>query len=510
MSDKSELIRAVEIARKLKQLVPWQPQDGPQRMAYESNADIIGYGGAAGGGKTDLMCGIALTKHKRAAIFRRESAQLNGITQRIEQIIGNRDGYNSQSNIWRANVGSKPLIEFGGLKDTDSREAWRGRAHSFKGFDEATNIRQSDIEFVSGWARTDDDSQRVQILITFNPPTDVGGRWVIDYFAPWLLKTHPNPAKCGEIRWFSTVGENKNYELPDSRSFVYESGEIVYDYPPDTAPERIITPKSRTFIKAKVSDNKYYLDSGYIATLQAMPEPLRSQMLHGDFSAGVRDSDWQVIPTAWVEAAQARWSMPHRLGEMTSLGVDVARGGSDDTVIARRHGTWFDKPLVYKGFDTPSGSMTAGLVVSSRRDDAPIHIDVIGVGAAPYDFLVDINAQVIGVNVANSPTRRAQQGGLEFYNMRAQLWWLMREALDPDANTGIALPPDPRLLSELCAPCWSLRGGKIQVESREEIKKRTGKSPDVATAYILALIDTVKMSTKAIQSAPPSRPNIYR
>lgn len=492
MADRESLIRAIEIARKLKQLEPWEPQGGPQRMAYESDADVIGYGGAAGGGKTDLMCGMALRKHRRAAIFRREAAQLNGITQRLEQIIGNRDGYNSQSNIWRTNVGSKPLIEFGGLKDADSKKAWQGRAHSFKGFDEATEIRQEDVEFVSGWARTDDDSQRVQILLTFNPPTTVSGRWVIDYFAPWLLKTHPNPAKCGEIRWFSTVGENKNYELPDSRSFVYENGQIIYDYPVDTPPERIITPKSRTFIKAKVSDNKYYLESGYISTLQAMPEPLRSQMLYGDFSAGVRDSDWQVIPTRWVEAAQARWSMPAKLPPMDSVGVDVARGGQDDTVIARRHGWWFDVPLVYNGMDTPSGPITAGLVVSAMRDDAPIHIDVIGVGASPFDFLMGLKMQTIGINSSNSPTKRARQGNLEFANMRSQLWWLMREALDPDANTGIALPPDPRLLSELCAPCWSLRGGAIQVESRDDIKKRTGKSPDVATAYILAMIDTAK------------------
>lgn len=49
----------------------WRPLPGPQAMAYESLADIVGYGGAAGGGKTDLACGKALTRHRKAMMLRR-------------------------------------------------------------------------------------------------------------------------------------------------------------------------------------------------------------------------------------------------------------------------------------------------------------------------------------------------------------------------------------------------------------------------------------------------------
>jgi hypothetical protein len=57
-----------------------------------------------------------------------------------------------------------------------------------------------------------------------------------------------------------------------------------------------------------------------VNTLQSLPEPLRSQMLYGDFRAGVQDDPWQVVPTAWVEAAMARWKKPEVLAEMLSDG----------------------------------------------------------------------------------------------------------------------------------------------------------------------------------------------
>jgi hypothetical protein len=70
----------------------------------------------------------------------------------------------------------------------------------------------------------------------------------------------------------------------------------------------------------------------------------------------------------------------------------------------------------------------------------------------------------------------------------------MREWLDPSNNSGATLPDEPELLAELAAPKWQLRGPVIEVESRDEIIKRVGRSPDRASAYILALLDTPKMA----------------
>lgn len=459
----------------------WRPLPGPQTIAYESQADIIGYGGAAGGGKTDLACGKALTSHRKIGIFRLNGTELTGVLDRITELIGSRNGYNGKDNIWRMRRidGVAIQVEFGSFPNPDDEKKYQGRPHDLLVFDEAANMRESAVRFLLGWLRTTVPGQKCQALLTFNPPTTAEGRWIIQFFAPWLDKKHPNPAEPGELRYFATV-DGKDVEVDSGKPFTH-NGEVI-------------TPLSRTFIPSRISDNPYLMGTGYMAQLQSLPEPLRSQMLYGDFQAGMEDDPWQVIPTAWAEAAMARWKRPDKLAPMDSLGVDVARGGKDNTILARRHGMWFDEALAYPGTATPDGPTIAGLVVSAIRDRAPIHIDVIGVGSSPYDFLNEMGQQVLGVNVAESALGLDKSGRLRFKNQRSELWWRMREALDPANNTGIALPPDQRLLADLCAPTWKLVGQTVAVASREEILDKIGRSPDYASAYCLALMDTPKRS----------------
>lgn len=459
----------------------WRPLPGPQSMAYDSTADIVGYGGAAGGGKTDLACGKSLTRHRKIGIFRLNGTELTGVTDRFTDLIGSRNGYNGKDNIWRTRRtdGVAIQIEFGSFPNLGDEKKYQGRPHDFLVFDEAANMREEQVRFLLGWLRTTVPGQPCQALMTFNPPTTAEGRWIVSFFGPWLDKKNPNPAQPGELRWFATV-DGKDIEVPTGEQFEH-NGETIQ-------------PLSRTFIPSRISDNPYLMGTGYMAQLQSLPEPLRSQMLNGDFTAGMEDDPWQVIPTPWVEAAQARWVKPDKLKPMDSMGVDVARGGKDQTIIARRHDMWFDVPLAYPGSATPDGPTVAGLVVSAARDRAPIHIDVIGVGSSPYDFLNDMRQQVMGVNVSEAALGLDKSGRLRFKNQRSELWWRMREALDPANNTGICLPPDPRLLADLCAPTWKLSGSTIQVASREEILDKIGRSPDFASAYVLALMDTPKRS----------------
>lgn len=451
--------------------ITWQPLPGPQTMAYQSEADVVGYGGAAGGGKTDLAIGKALTQHKRAAIFRRNSTEMVSIIDRVAEAVGHRDGLNQVQGIWR--MGEK-VLEFGSVPNLGDERKYQGRAKDLLVLDEAANFLEAQVRFLQGWVRTTDPKQKCQTLMCFNPPTTAEGRWIISYFSPWLDRKHPNPAESGEVRWFAMV-DGKEIEVPTADSFEHD-GETI-------------TPQSRTFIAARIADNPYLSGTGYMATLQALPEPLRSQMLHGDFNAGIEDDPWQVIPTLWVEAAMARWKPLDRLPAMTALGCDVARGGKDKTVIARRHGWWFDTLLSYPGDQTPNGPSTAGLVIAAARDHCNMMIDVIGVGSSPFDYLNDLRMPVIGVNVAESATSADKSGRLRFFNLRSQLWWQLREALDPANNTGIVLPPDSELLADLTAPRWELRGTTIKVESREDIVRRIGRSPDRASALMLTMVD---------------------
>jgi hypothetical protein len=464
----------------------WRPQPGPQSDAYTSTADVLGYGGAAGGGKTDLMCGTLLTRHRKGIIFRREATQLTGIIDRLTELLGSRDGYNGQDKIWRL---PGRQIEFGSVPHLGDESKYQGRPHDFIGFDEATNFLEQQVRFLLGWLRTTVPNQRCRAILAFNPPTDAEGRWVIDYFAPWLDDKHPDPAKPGELRWFGNI-DGKEVECEDGEPFTYKG--------------KLIRPMSRTFIPSRVTDNPFLTATGYEGVLQSLPEPLRSQMLEGDFKAGMEDDPWQVIPTAWVDAAMARWEPKHARGPMDSMGLDVARGGRDATVCARRHGPWFDVPLRQPGAATPDGPSVAGFAISGRRDRAPVHVDVVGWGASAYDSLVANDVQAVAVNGASRTDERAKDGDLAFVNTRALLWWRMREALDPKNPEPIYLPNDPKLKADLCAPRWKLTVRGVQVEAKEEIIKRLGRSPDDGDAYCMALIATPKESADMYSFTVPN------
>lgn len=444
---------------------------------------------------TDLAAGMILNA-ERALFVRREKAQTEGLVQRLSELLAGSDGLNSQKGIWRLPTGA--LLELGGLDNPGDETRWQGRPHDLKCFDEVVEMREDQVRFIMGWRRTASVGRKARILMTFNPPRKPEGRWVVQFFGPWLDRKHPRPAKPGELRWFTTIG-GKDQEVPDARAFVLVEGQRVCEFDEaEHRPEDIIRPLSRTFIPARITDNPYYMASGYMSTLQALPDVLRDQMLYGDMEAGVEDSAWQVIPTAWVEAAMARWKPRAPRGEMLAMGVDVARGGKDQTVIATRHKAdesahWYAPLYTYPGAETPDGPTVAGLVVSVRRDDAPVLVDVIGVGASPYDHLRGMGLQVLGVNFAERDLGADRSGRLRFANTRSAMWWRMREALDPANDTGIALPPDQELLAELCMPTWRPTGWVVQVESREDIVKRLGRSPDRATAVILALPDLPKV-----------------
>jgi len=103
---------------------PWHPDPGnaPQVQAYTSPADLLLYGGAAGGGKSDLLLGLSLTAHERSLICRRTYADLSGLTQRLLKILPDRRGYVASPHPKLERDGR--LIEFGALEKPGSEQDW--------------------------------------------------------------------------------------------------------------------------------------------------------------------------------------------------------------------------------------------------------------------------------------------------------------------------------------------------------------------------------------------------
>lgn len=451
----------------------WAPAGLVQTKALLSRADVLGYGGAAGGGKTDLLLGLAITRHQHALICRREAEQVKGLVARSREIIGAHGRYaGGNEKIWRL-PGSR-TIQFGGLKDPDSWGKYQGRSFDLIGIDEAAHFLEVQVRALMGWNRTTTVGQRCRVVMAFNPPTFADGAWIIDYFGPWLDRRHPTPAQPGELRWYVTGADGQDMAVPGPGPVEINGG--------------LRTPRSRTFIPARIEDNPYFMATDYVSTLDSLPGKLHAMMRYGDMTIGQEDHTSQLIPTAWVEAAQKRWTEAKPVGaKMSALGVDVARGGDNSTVLAPRYGHWFGPLIVEPGLNTPDGPAVSGLVVANLRDAAPIQVDVIGVGGSVYDHLRGLGLHVVGINGAEGTAGRDRSGRLEFQNRRSELWWRMQEALDPAHGSDLALPPDRALLADLCAPRWSIPATKIIVEKKEETIKRIGRSPDRGDAVVYAL-----------------------
>ena len=451
----------------------WLPCSTPQLEGYLSDADELFYGGQAGGGKTDLLLGLAITDHQKSIFYRREYPQLKDVILRSHELLeGTAAGFNSNTGMWRGIPGGR-ILEFGSCQYEKDVVKYKGRPHDLVAFDEIADFTEFQFRFLTGWARTTKPGQRVRVIAAGNPPTTPEGRWVVKYWAPWLDEKHPNPAVPGELRWFARIGDD-DVEIGGGESFTHD-GETIQ-------------PKSRTFIPARLSDNPYLANTGYRAILQGLPEPLRSQLLYGDFTIGVSDDPWQIIPTAWARLAQERGKERERPDvPMTALGVDVARGGDDQTVLSPRYDSWFAPLEKYPGKITPDGPTAAAMVIKALGNERPlINVDVIGIGSSVYDILRSHDLQVRGINFAEGTQARDKTRRLQLRNVRAEAYWVMREALDPHSGDDVALPDDAELLADLTAPRWKITTGGIQVESKEDIKKRLGHSPDCGDAVVLA------------------------
>ena len=463
----------------------WTPQAGVQALAYASDADQIGYGGAAGGGKSDLQIGMAGTKHRRAIIFRRVFPSLRGMIERSREIFNasdathGKDSYNEQLHVWR--LGNKQMLEFGSAQYDQDLKKYQGQPHDYLGIDEATEFPERFVRFLMGWNRTTAPGQACKLVLTFNPPMDDAGSWVVPFFAPWLEEDYHDPATDGELRYVARIDDQD-----------------VFFRAPDDAPEEFRPHlKTRTFFHASLKDNPALAQTGYGATIEALPEPLRS-LLKGNFNAARVIDPWQVIPTAWIKAAQARWTATQPGDSLLSVGVDVARGGKDKTVVARLYGKWIAPLDKYPGASTPDGPTVAALVLPYANALCGMFVDVIGVGAAVYDALRG-SVRVAGVNFAEGvPMERDKTGKLKFRNVRAAAYWRLREALDPISGDNLALPPDAELEADLKAPKWSLTTGGILIESKEDIKERIGRSPDCGDALALAYYGIKQRKNSAI------------
>ena len=460
----------------------WIPSPGPQQEAYLSEADELFYGGSAGCGKSALLIGLSLTRHKRSLILRRTNKEAQGFVDEIVALLGSRDGYNGQEGTWRLPGGR--IIDTGGCQLEEDRQKFKGRPHDLIGFDELSDFSESQYVFLIGWNRSTEPGQRCRVVGAGNPPTRPEGLWVVKRWGAWLDPSHPNPAQPGELRWYTTGEDGKEIEV-DGRGPHPVGGEMI-------------EARSRTFIPGKLSDNPDLARTNYAATLAALPEELRAAYRDGRFDAALEDGAYQTIPTAWIREAQARWKPQAPLGvPMCAIAVDVAQGGKDETVLAARHDGWYAPLFRVPGAQTPDGKAVAGLVVSRRRDNAKVIIDLGGGwGGDAYGHLKENNIDTVGYMGVKPSDRRTVDRQLKFFNKRTEAYWRFREALDPSQPGGstIMLPQDAVMVADLTAPTFVVEAGGIKVEAKDKVCARLGRSTDSGDAVVMCWLDGLKVS----------------
>lgn len=452
----------------------WLPNAGPQQRAYYCEADELLYGGEAGGGKSELLLGLAINEHKQSRILRRINQDVAEIGDRLVDILGSDAGYQRHPPKWRGPDGQ--MIEFAGCELERDKQRFKGKPRDLIGYDELADFLESQYVFINTWNRSTISGQRCRIVGATNGPTTPEGMWIVKRWGAWLDPSHPNPAKDGELRWYIRVDDQ----------------DTEFDGPgPHEVRGKLIRATSRTFIRSRLEDNPDLAETDYGDRLESLPEELRRVYRGGDFTVGLKDDDWQVIPTAWIEAAQQRWTpRPPQGYAMTAMAVDVAPGGGDKRVIACRYGGWFAPLDVEREVDA-DGRSTASAVVKLRRDRCPVIVDLGGGwGGDASIAMKDNGITVVTYMGLNPSTATTRDGKLRFVNKRAESIWKLREALDPEQEGGsvVALPSnDQELKADLASFRWMLKPNGIQIEAKEDIKKRIGRSPDRGEAIVMCL-----------------------
>ena len=360
--------------------------------------------------------------------------------------------------------GYKEWFLTGFKADENNHEAWSGfhAVNTMFIVTEGSGISENIFDAIEGNLQGNS-----RIMVVFNPNSPVG-------YAARSLKS----ARWKHFRLNSLTAPN----VTERRQVI--PGQVDYDW--------VVDKLGSWAMKIDGSEADEGMDDFLFEGQWYRPDDIFRVKVLGKFP---KVADDVLIPATWIEQAQQRWrdagGKPQSVVDSPVMGVDVAGMGRDATVKCKRRGA-FVFPFDVINSTTPDHMRTAGDIVAECRKDSALRvsIDTIGEGAGVYSRCVE----VLGENAPNiisckySHGTGAKEWGREltdstgqyrFANLRAWLFWQVREWLNPKSGTGAMLPPDDALLEEATEIRWFFRSdGTVIIEPKEDIKHRLGRSTD--------------------------------
>ncbi|MBC9913171.1 hypothetical protein ICL55_22225 [Chitinophaga varians] len=355
--------------------------------------------------------------------------------------------------------------------DENNHEAWSGfhAANTMFVITEASGIPENVFEAIEGNLQGNS-----RILIVFNPNTNVG------YAARSQKSKRWNRFRLNSLNAPNVV--QKKTTIP---------GQVDYEWVKDKV-ESWCTPIQQSDFQEAEGD--FWWEGACYR-----PTDLFRKKVLGLFP---KESGDALIPGAWIELANRRWkefvANKFPLSNKLSLGVDVAGMGRDSSCFCPRYGDFVDHLEMVQSAGKAEHMKIAGLTLNKIKQHndaftgkaAKAFIDTIGEGAGVYSRLLEQN--IPGIVSCKYSEAAVDSGGkpltdvtgqFQFANMRAYLYWAVRDWLDPTKNGKAMLPPDDDLFAELTEGEWKFQSnGKIIIEPKEDIKKRLGRSPDRSDA----------------------------
>lgn len=323
-----------------------RPQPGPQVMALESKADILIYGGQAGGGKSWLLVHEVLRRiHNpgfRGGIFRRTYPQLKGqggIWDECQEVYRGCDAHLREGQELDATFPSGANVAFLHLQHEKTKYEYQGHQFCYLGFDELTHFTESQFFYMLSRNRST-CGIRPYVRATCNPEPG----WVADFLSWWIdpeLGT-AIPERSGKLRYFIRGGDSELY-------WGSTKEELIAEFP-EYEPDDIL---SVTFIAASLADNVVLQkkDPGYRARLMSLSRIERDRLLGGNWKV----SEGAQIDPSWIHRFTCNQAEFHIVFQGQFYKIPFSKTRRIATIDTA--GTSKEKSQVQRGTREPSWSV---------------------------------------------------------------------------------------------------------------------------------------------------------